>query len=236
MGFCGGRAIATSRGKIHHICIKEQVNHSIPEFVHEEFLLCVRQSTTGRPMVRQVQLLIDLQLNHPPIPIFWEPEDQKGSKVMYIGHWKVTNIDDISSNPILYMEEMRCAVVKLKFVRFDQRWARIINLCHDKSNEEIKTMNWDDIEDGDIHCEAGKREVSNHNLDEGAAGVNATNTWHSKQCRKTYPDTSGKDGSADPDPSESDADPLMSTARRSKRKRTASTKWERWDIFTSRSS
>ncbi|KAL7529172.1 hypothetical protein ACHAXR_002829 [Thalassiosira sp. AJA248-18] len=214
MGFCGGRALATLDGKIHHICVKEDMNHPLPKFLDEEFLLYRRTKTRG-PLLRDIQLLVDLQLNHPPIPIFWEPTDQEDTKVRYVGHWKVTNVDDFSSNPIVYMDYLRCALVKLKFVQFNQRWAHIIHLCRDKSNRSI---NWGDIEDyGDSHYEETDRQVSNHHLGKQVAGSKAINdSQHDYQHKEPVPNGAGNNSCVHTDMSNIDANTMVSASRRPK--------------------
>lgn len=149
MGFCGGRALATKNEQVQHICVKENINHPLPTSLDEEFLLY--RTSKGCGLARDIQLLVNLQNNHPPIPIFWEPEDQAGTKVTYVGHWKVKIIHDCSDDPITYKNIKRCALVKFMFVHFNEDWARIIHLCHDKTPNEIKAMNWDDGVERDVY-------------------------------------------------------------------------------------
>mmetsp|Transcript_22598 Transcript_22598/g.47626 ORF Transcript_22598/g.47626 Transcript_22598/m.47626 type:complete len:560 (-) Transcript_22598:1859-3538(-) len=139
---CGARAIATKNKRAHHICIKEKSNHPLPLSVDEEFVLYRIAPKSGQGIHRDVQVLMDSELTHPPIPIFWEPEDQSDTtadgvkkKVRYVGHWKVTRIDDHAKNPIEYKGKDRNAVIHLKFAHFNERWERIIDTCHHKSTE-----------------------------------------------------------------------------------------------------
>lgn len=147
MGFCGGRALATKNKQVQHICVKENINHPLPTSMDEDFLLY--RTSKGCGLARDIQLLVNLQNSHPPIPIFWEPEEQVGTKVTYVGHWKVKSIDDYSNYPKTYKDIKRCALVKFTFVHFNQDWARMIHCCHDKTTNEIKAMNWDGLE-GDV--------------------------------------------------------------------------------------
>ena len=140
MNHCGAPAFATKDGTVIHICIKEEMNDPPPNDVNEEFLL---YRTTKGSLARDIQLLIQ-HPNHPDISVFWEPKDQEKTNVMYVGHWKVSDIEDYSRNPITYMGIKRCARVKLRFVDFNQRWADIIHWCQGKSDAEIISKNWDD--------------------------------------------------------------------------------------------
>jgi len=175
MGFCGGRSLATLNGNVHHICIKECMNHPLPTHVNKQFLLYRRTKGRGS-LVRDIQLLIDTP-NHPPIPIFWEPADQVGTRVTYVGHWKVTDIEDYSNKPVLYMGIQRCALLRLKFDHFDQGWAQIIYVSHDKTNDEIRAINWDEVgleEDG--LCSASNEAIVTESRNEG----NLKDNLHSK--------------------------------------------------------
>lgn len=149
MGFCGGPAIAMSGGKVHHICLKWSMNYPLPKSEGEPFLMYRRAKANDTSQQRDVQQLADYPYrDHPPIPVFWEPEDQEGTKVRYVGHWKVVDIEDHSDKPITYLEIPRSAVLKLSYVDFDSRWDRIIRDCQDKEPSEIKAMKWGDDEDG----------------------------------------------------------------------------------------
>ena len=180
MGFCGGRAFATKDGRVHHICIKEEKNHPLPISADEEFLL-YRIAKNRGTQERDIRLLNDSP-GHPPIPIFWEPTGQPKNTtkiVKYVGHWKIANIDDFSRNPVKYMGEKRCALIKFKFARFDQRWTHIMQLSRGKTEKEIASMNWDGIGDGDEHHEAEEGKTLNPASDEMPVGRgNVVNTLH----------------------------------------------------------
>mmetsp|Transcript_15498 Transcript_15498/g.37158 ORF Transcript_15498/g.37158 Transcript_15498/m.37158 type:complete len:470 (-) Transcript_15498:29-1438(-) len=194
IGFCGGPAFATSGGRVHHICIKENMNHPLPNSLGEEFALYRRAKPNG-PLPRDIWLLMVLQSNHPPIPIFWEPVKQEGSGVSYVGHWEVTSIDDYSNNPISYMGIDRCAIVKLQFVRFDQGWAQIIQLCHDKSNCEIKSINWGEIEvKGYAHGDIETKVKMVHRLNEKSDRCNHKPSKNQSQENTDFPLSSEKRG------------------------------------------
>ena len=143
---CGGRAIATKDGLIQHICIKEDMNHPLPQSMDEDFLIYRRTKGPGA-LVKDIQLLVNIQHDHPSMPIFWERDNQTGTggkKVMYVGHWKYDSHEDYSKKPIHYMGYLRCALVTLKFDHFNENWAQIIHICHEKTVEEVKAMKWND--------------------------------------------------------------------------------------------
>eukprot|EP00985_Skeletonema_marinoi_P012072 scaffold5759_cov93-Skeletonema_marinoi.AAC.1 len=146
--YCGGAAIATKNGKVHHICIKEEMNCPYPSTYTEQFVV-YRKAPSPEKSGRQqkdVQLLIQAHPNHPPIPIFWEPTDQIGSAVMYIGHWTIAQIEDLKDRAEKYLGYYRCAKLYFDFHHFDERWEKVFRLCHDKPHEQIKELDFRGIE------------------------------------------------------------------------------------------
>eukprot|EP00984_Skeletonema_dohrnii_P013961 scaffold5845_cov73-Skeletonema_dohrnii-CCMP3373.AAC.3 len=143
--YCGGRAIATSNEFVHHICIKEAKNRPYPQNTREQFVMYRIAPKNGDKQQRDVQLLLRTP-KHPPIPIFWEPANQIGKKkVTYLGHWKIAEIEDMSDRQFRYNGTNRCAKLYFDFNHFDERWEKIIGLCHDKTIEQMKTMNFEDL-------------------------------------------------------------------------------------------
>lgn len=144
----GGSAIGIKKGVIHHMCLKEDRNHPIPKSSYEDFLV-YKEPEKGSMDHRMNALKRACQ--HPPIPIFWEPVYQNGKStafdtiakgVAYIGHWRVTRVDDLRDNPVMIKGRQRIALICLKFHDYNQRWSDIIDLCHDKACSEIKKINF----------------------------------------------------------------------------------------------
>lgn len=166
--FCGGRAIASSGGICHHICVKEDSNLPPPDSAKNGFILYRIAKRDDKGQLPQV-LPFDVQIfrkkdpRQGSIPLFWESSDQKrtstkddspvgGNRVSYFGHWNVVKVEEIDQ-VILKLD--RCAAIHLEFDRYDTRFARIISKAHDKTCEEIGELNFDDStsmseeEDGD---------------------------------------------------------------------------------------
>lgn len=155
--FCGGRSMAMSNGRIHHICIKEEKNHPLPKSINENFLM-YRISKTPGQLPSDVKVLIKMGRRHPPIPIFWEPTNQKkqsaviegnATAVAYVGHWKFSDIKHYAENPVDYLGYLRCAEMSFEFDHFDKCWSRIIHLCHNKSINQIKTLDFENFLGGE---------------------------------------------------------------------------------------
>ena len=97
---------------------------------------------------RDIELLLRQQTEedpNPPIPIFWEPTDQSGTAVMYLGHWNIVHIEDLRDRSVTYLDKTRCAKLYFDFDHFDEKWDKIIELCKDKSLQQIKELNFDGI-------------------------------------------------------------------------------------------
>ena len=156
MGYCGGRAIATKNGKVHHICIKEELNCPYPSSYKEQFVMYRIAPGNGSMQQRDIELLrrwlptgsITTEEGpasepHPPIPIFWQPTDQKYTAVIYLGHWNIVHIEQLRS--FKYLDIPRCAKLYFDFDHFDDNWEQIIELCKDKSPDQIKEMDFNSI-------------------------------------------------------------------------------------------
>mmetsp|Transcript_28534 Transcript_28534/g.64907 ORF Transcript_28534/g.64907 Transcript_28534/m.64907 type:complete len:351 (-) Transcript_28534:50-1102(-) len=141
LSFVGGRAFAFKGGKLHHVCIKEFMNHPLPRSVEEEFSIYRCASSAGRKDIGEQ--LEDFETN-PAVPIFWEPAEQPDSKtkISYVGHWKIVGVKKYLNNPFVYKNSPRCGIVGFRFVRYDESWNNIIGLCHDKTIDEIKRIDW----------------------------------------------------------------------------------------------
>ena len=148
--YVGGRAVAMAQGQVHHICIKEGMNVDPPESNQELFVMYRFAKKVGDDLQPDVKLLMEKGLRHPPIPIFWEPNDQSSRKptaeggkgVSYVGHWNVQSV--IPEKKIIHGIE-RCAVLSFGFDRYDTSFSKIIELCHDKTCAQIETLSFDDI-------------------------------------------------------------------------------------------
>ncbi|KAL7491209.1 hypothetical protein ACHAWT_000628, partial [Skeletonema menzelii] len=147
ISYTGGAAMAKKDDKIHHLCMKEEMNHPYPSTDEEQFIVYRKAPSESGKHQKDVELLIKAHPNHPPIPIFWEPTDQSGSTevakifgapVMYIGHWKVAQIEDLKGREEMYLGHYRCAKIYLDFSYFDERWEEIIRRSHDQTIEQIK--------------------------------------------------------------------------------------------------
>lgn len=143
--YCGGAAMATKNGRVHHLCMKEEMNYPYPSNQNEQFVVYRRAPSQRGTQQRDVKLLIMAHPNHPPIPIFWEPSDQSGSAVMYIGHWKISHIEDLRDRTEMHLGCYRCAKLYFDFYRFDENWEKVIRDSHDKTLEQIKELNFDNI-------------------------------------------------------------------------------------------
>ena len=141
LSFNGGSAFALKKGTLHSVCIKENMNHPLPGSVEDELFIYRCAGGTGRNDIRK--LSEDFKTN-PAVPIFWEPEEQPDSKteISYVGHWKIVGVKKIWGNSFVYKKRKRCGIVVFRFVRFDESWDRIIGLCHDKTIDEIKQIDW----------------------------------------------------------------------------------------------
>ena len=151
--------MATKNGLVHHLCMKEDMNHPPPSTNKEEFVVYRRAPSQLGKQQRDVKLLIMAHPNHPPIPIFWEPTDQSGSDelrnqekvnkdektVMYIGHWNIARVEDMKDRREMLLGCYRCAKIHFVFSHFEERWEMIIRRSHDKPIEQIKELDFDDI-------------------------------------------------------------------------------------------
>lgn len=144
--YCGGPAIAISNGKIHHICIKEAKNYPRPQSTREQFVMYrLAPKNNGENQQRDIELLLREQTTTPNVivPIFWEPANQSGQKkVTYLGHWKLQRIEDLRDRHFHYNGSRRCAKLHFDFNHFNERWEDIINLCCDKTVEQIKATDF----------------------------------------------------------------------------------------------
>eukprot|EP00985_Skeletonema_marinoi_P004727 scaffold2051_cov139-Skeletonema_marinoi.AAC.11 len=141
--YCGGSAIASSNKIVQHICIKEAKNRPYPQNTREQFVMYRHAPENGNNQQNDVQFLLHTPT---PIPIFWEPANQSGQKkVTYLGHWNVAEIEDMIDRQFQYKGTNRSAKMYFDFNHFDERWEKIIGLCHDKTPEQIKTINFEDM-------------------------------------------------------------------------------------------
>jgi hypothetical protein len=141
--YCGGPAIATSNGLARRICIKEVNNHPYPQNTLEQFVMYRIAPKNGESQQRDVELFLRVQSNHHPIPVFWEPANQsRQKKVTYLGHWKIAQIEDMRDRHFQYNGSSRCAKLYFDFDHFNERWEHIINLCHDKTVQQIKAIDF----------------------------------------------------------------------------------------------
>jgi hypothetical protein len=156
MGYCGGRAIATKNGKVHHICIKEELNCPYPSSYKEQFVMYRIAPGNGSMQQRDIELLrrwlptrsstTDEEgplETHPPIPIFWQPTHQKCTAVIYLGHWNIAHIEELRS--FKYLDIPRCAKLYFDFDHYDDNWEQIIEICKDKSPDQIKEMDFNTV-------------------------------------------------------------------------------------------
>ena len=139
--------------------MKEDMNDPPPSSNKEPFVVYRRAPSQLGKQQRDVKLLIMAHPNHPPIPIFWEPTDQSGSDelrelekvnkdektVMYIGHWNIARVEDMKDRREMLLGCYRCAKIHFVFSYFDERWEKIIQRSHDKTIEQIKELDFDDI-------------------------------------------------------------------------------------------
>jgi hypothetical protein len=172
----GGSAIGIKKGVIHHMCLKENRNHPIPNSSYEDFLV-YKEPEKGLTDHRMNALRQAYQ--HPPIPIFWEPISQNGKSttndkiakgVSYIGHWRVTRVDDLWDNPVVIKGKQRIALICLKFHDYNQRWSNIIAFCHDKACIEIKTINFQHLLQDESFGS-----ISSYSCDHGAPSEESNN-------------------------------------------------------------
>eukprot|EP00984_Skeletonema_dohrnii_P005955 scaffold2112_cov85-Skeletonema_dohrnii-CCMP3373.AAC.4 len=141
--YCGGKAIATWDKIVQHICIKEENNHPYPQNTREQFVMYRHAPENGNNQQEDVQFLLRTPT---PIAIFWEPANQIGKKkVTYLGHWNVAEIEDMIDRQFQYKGSNRSAKMYFDFNHFDERWEKIISLCHDKDPEQIKTINFEEL-------------------------------------------------------------------------------------------
>ena len=152
--YCGGRAFALSKGKIHHVCIKEECNHPLPENPQKEHLIIYRigkDANGGLPIdIERLATNITHDEEDNAIPIFWEPTNQQhrsgvsgGKGVAYVGHWKCKKVTPLKNH--VYLDIQRCARIEFEFDRHDERTSKIINRCCDKTCDEIDNMSFDDV-------------------------------------------------------------------------------------------
>lgn len=80
---------------------------------------------------------------HPPIPIFWQPTDQKCTAVIYLGHWNIVHIEQLRS--FKYLDIPRCAKLCFDFDHYNDNWEKVIEICKDKSPDQIKEMEFNSI-------------------------------------------------------------------------------------------
>ncbi|KAL3803805.1 hypothetical protein HJC23_003967 [Cyclotella cryptica] len=144
----GGPAIGIKNGVVHHMCLKENRNHPIPNSSNEDFL--VYKEPENRSVDHKLNVLKQIH-HHPPIPIFWEPVSQdtrsttignNAKGVAYIGHWRVNRVEDLSNNPVTIKGKQRIALICLRFHYYSQIWSNIIDFCHDKTCHEIKIIDF----------------------------------------------------------------------------------------------
>jgi hypothetical protein len=147
--YCGGRAIAIKNGTIHHVCLKEGRNHPMPESVEEEFLIYKEPEDAVKDAA--LSALKQAASNNSTIPIFWEPKLQKGKNcvhgmsakgVMYIGHWTVTEVEDLTENLIKILDRPRNALVHLEFNCYSHYWSNIIDNACRLSCQEIGSVDF----------------------------------------------------------------------------------------------
>lgn len=167
--FCGGKSFATTKGIIHHICVKEQGNIPFPDSQDEP--LVINKYKINNEYPAEIKILKKRDTQHPPIPIFVEPLNQKskskadsGKGVTYVGHWKVANVD-FEQNRV-YDNRIVLATVNFSFDRFDENISNIIHRAHNESCDKIKTMDFDDAENDHIVAEtvpsSGRSRRLNH--------------------------------------------------------------------------
>ena len=90
--------------------------------------------------------------------IFWEPEDQQGTRVRYVGHWKVTAVKvslrkwkvlEMSNLDMKLKQELqsknfkgeeRCAKVTLRLERYDKAFGNIIDTATPQTCSEIEAL------------------------------------------------------------------------------------------------
>ncbi|KAL7453512.1 hypothetical protein ACHAWC_005178 [Mediolabrus comicus] len=155
MGYCGGRAIATKNGKVHHICIKEELNCPHPSSYKEQFVMYRIAPGNGSMQQRDIDCYVDgyqhvvlrwkmVQVWSHTHPFqFLQPTHQKCTAVIYLGHWNIVHIEQLRS--FKYLDIPRCAKLYFDFDHFDDNWEQIIEICKDKSPDQIKEMDFNSI-------------------------------------------------------------------------------------------
>lgn len=165
--FCGGKSFATTRGIIHHICVKEEGNIPFPDSQNEPLVINKYKLNSDYPA--EVKILKTRGTHHPSIPIFLEPRNQiskstteGGKGVTYVGHWKVTNVN--SERNRAYDSRAILATVNFSFDRFDDNTSNIIHRAYNKTCHEIKAMNFDEPENRHLEMEPVPSSGENEDL------------------------------------------------------------------------
>jgi len=60
--YCGGAAIATKNGRVHHICIKEEINSPYPSTYSEQFVVMYRRAPSPEKSGRQQKDVVQIDL------------------------------------------------------------------------------------------------------------------------------------------------------------------------------
>lgn len=147
--YCGGRSYALKGNRVHHICVKEEMNLPFPSSNKEE--LVIHKYTPKRYDAKLPKEMQAMKDTPHVVPIFLEPKDQStrngadsGKGIAYVGHWKVTRV---LKRRELYKDQLICARTYFQFDRFDEEFSKYIEHAHNKPISELITVeNFDHME------------------------------------------------------------------------------------------
>lgn len=172
--YCGGRSYALKGNRVHHICVKEEMNLPFPDSNKEE--LVIHKYTPKRydaKLPKEIQAMKDTP--H-VVPIFLEPKDQStrngadsGKGIAYVGHWKVTRV---LKRRELYKDQLICARTYFQFDRFDEEFSKYIEHAHNKHISELVTVeNFDHMETPE-----DSDDYHSHDIDDSSDDENSVDT------------------------------------------------------------
>lgn len=135
---------------MHHICIKEENNKPLPTSNRENLVIHkIARNGKIKELPIGVQYLWNRDSRQQAIPIFWEPKVQSsinsiikamgGTGICYVGHWKVVYLH---KKQFKHKGKQRCAEIHFEFVRYDNRFHRIIAMACTKSCNDIRRLDF----------------------------------------------------------------------------------------------
>jgi hypothetical protein len=161
----GGAAFAAKDGLVSHIAVKENMNLPLPEEAGQELFIL----RAGSDIKWDMEILRKKDPRQGAVPVFWEPDNQpdKATRVVYIGHWKVTGVEldhtkwkaaealnlngkfrqELKAKTFLGI--LRCAEVTLQPSRYDTDFARVIATAAPETCAKIGTLSFDGEREND---------------------------------------------------------------------------------------